>query len=315
MKNKLLQIENVTKIFGNRIILNKLSLEISQGSIVAIMGESGSGKTTISRILCGFESIDSGTILLNNKNIESLSTKDRSIGIVPQEGALFPHMNVFKNISFGIKTNKVERVRECLKLVGLDKIENILEKKPSQLSGGQQQRVSIARALAPNPKIIIFDEAFSALDQALRIKIRRDIIKTLKSLNTTIIIITHDSNEAFELADEIFVLDSGTIVQKGKAEEIYFNPISKKVANLVGISNYIKIEGKQKIIRPEQIKITKQNTDSYAGQITDICNLGGQKQIFIKVDEELSDHEIIALIDPNELADIGEKVYFEFLKT
>ena len=243
MTDKYLRIDIRSKDYSKKRVLSNIKLDIDQGEVIAIMGQSGSGKTTLARCLAGFEEYE-GELFLDGRDISKMHPKDRSIGIVPQDGALFPHLNVEQNVGFGIKGKKgrSDKVKEFLSLVKLEDIENTATKKVDQISGGQQQRVAVARALAGNPKVIILDESFSALDQWLRISVRRQILESLKSVNCTVIVITHDVNEAFELADKVAVIQDGKLVQFDTPDNLYVQPSSLSVAQLVGIANVVKYD-------------------------------------------------------------------------
>jgi len=232
-------ITNMSKSFdnGKNYALRNVSFTLIQGKSYGIVGESGSGKTTLIRLLCGLETPCAGTILVNGTVVTSntvfMPPEKRKIGLVFQDYALFPHLSVYENIVYGIakKSDRNKRVSEVLNLVGL----NGLEKRyPHELSGGQQQRVALARALAPKPTVLILDEPFSNLDASLRTQLRNELFSIIKKTNTTAIFVTHDTEDALAVADEILVLKNGILLQKNSAQELYLSPNSYYVASLFG---------------------------------------------------------------------------------
>lgn len=220
-------IENVSKRFNKFIALNQVNLEIKNGSLVALLGPSGSGKSTLLRILSGLEEPDAGRIWLHGFNTTALKLQEREIGFVFQNYALFPHMTIEQNIQFGLNVRNVEtwisnqRVYELLQLMQLEQYAN---KYPHQLSGGQRQRVALARALAIEPKVLLLDEPFSALDPKIRKQLRDWLRNIHKEIPVTTVFVTHDHIEAFELAQEIVVLNKGRISQIGTPQELIDSP-------------------------------------------------------------------------------------------
>ena len=217
-------IENLSKQFDKTKALRHIYLEIKANAIVALVGGSGSGKSTLLRMIAGLDTPDEGSIWLHGKNTAFMSVQEREIGFVSQSYALFPHMTVYENIAFGLKIKKErsdqinERLNYLLKYIELD---NLAHHYPRQLSGGQKQRVALARSLAPNPKILLLDEPFAALDMRMR-KELRDWIGTLRQRSAvTIILVTHDYKEALEIATEIVMLQKGRVEQHGKPEDFY----------------------------------------------------------------------------------------------
>lgn len=217
-------IENVSKRFDNTLALRNIYLEIKRNAIVALVGGSGSGKSTLLRMIAGLDTPDKGSIWLYGKNTAFMSVQEREIGFVSQSYALFPHMSVYDNIAFGlhVKKESSEEIQERLNyLLKLIELENLAYHYPRQLSGGQKQRVALARSLAPNPKILLLDEPFAALDMRMR-KELRDWIRTLRQHTAvTIIIVTHDYKEALEIATDIVMLQKGRVEQHGKPEDFY----------------------------------------------------------------------------------------------
>lgn len=231
-------IENLTKNFGSNIILNHINLEIKTGKLTALLGPSGSGKSTLLRLIAGLENQNSGRIWLAGKNTDFLSVQERQIGFVFQNYALFNHLTVFQNISYGLKIKKLKnkqiknRVQELLKLIQL---ENFSNRYPTQLSGGQKQRIALARALAVEPKVLLLDEPFGALD----IQVRKDLRNWLKRLHeevsVTTLFVTHDQQEAMELAHEIIILKNGKVEQTGSPNELYDQPMTHFVHEFLSL--------------------------------------------------------------------------------
>ena len=235
-----LSLTNISKKFGKTTVLTGLNLEIETGKVVAILGSSGCGKSTLLNIIAGFERCNSGKVKVNDKVLSDQEEKvftlpeHRNIGYLFQNFALFPHMNVYKNVVFGVKdktANKKKIVQDVLKLVDLTGYENRF---PHELSGGQQQRIALARALAPKPGVLLLDEPFSGLDADLRISTRGAVRKILHEANATAILITHDLEEAFAIADYVAVMNNGVIEHIDTPENIYQSPATKFVANFVG---------------------------------------------------------------------------------
>lgn len=229
MNTKIVDVKNVTKTFnkGKVEALNNVSFSLRKGNILAVVGESGSGKTTLIRLIAGLEVLNKGVITLKEKIVSSnsifIEPQHRNVGMVFQDYALFPHLTIFQNISYGLsnKINKIARVQEVLSLIDLVGTET---RYPHELSGGQQQRIALARALAPEPELLILDEPFSNLDVILRNQLRHDILNILKKTNTTAIFVTHDIKDAIEVSDEILVLKNGKILQQGRTTNVFKNP-------------------------------------------------------------------------------------------
>jgi sulfate/thiosulfate transport system ATP-binding protein len=233
-------VKGVSKRFGNFVALNDVSLEIPSGSLTALLGPSGSGKTTLLRIIAGLEAADAGSVTLEGEDANRLPIKDRNIGFVFQHYALFRHMSVLENIGFSLKMRGVprqeylERSRELLKLIQLEGIGN---RYPSQLSGGQRQRVALARALASRPKVLLLDEPFGALDAKVRKELRDWLRRLHEEIHVTSVFVTHDQEEALELADRIVVMSQGRIEQVGTPEEVYHKPTNPFVMRFLGQVN------------------------------------------------------------------------------
>lgn len=333
-------VKNLTKKFGDFIAVDNVSFEVGQGDLMALLGPSGSGKSTILRMICGLTIPDSGEIYLTGEEATSLPIQERGVGFVFQHYALFKHMTVWKNIAFGLEVHKYpkqeirERVEELIHLVQL---QGYAEHYPAQLSGGQRQRVALARALAPRPKVLLLDEPFGALDAKVREELRSWIRRLHDEFHVTSIFVTHDQNEAFEIADKIVVVNRGRVEQIGSPQEIYEHPQSAFVAGFVGPVNILrgKIEaGKAKVgqfefdmsqaieegqvsvealIRPSDVMLTKPSGKNLpSGVIKRISFLGWG----IKVDIVLKDGQLLTVhLTKERLQELqlkeGQEVYIQ----
>lgn len=267
-----IKIENISKHFSGFAALENINLEIKQGELIALLGPSGSGKTTLLRIVAGLEYADSGKIFFDDQDVLKKKARERGIGFMFQHYALFKHLNVFDNIAFGLQVlpRKIRPSKEQIKNKVLDllkkvHLEQFYNRFPAQLSGGQKQRVALARALATDPKILLLDEPFGALDAKVRKDLRRWMRQLHKEMNITSIFVTHDQAEALEMADRVVVMSNGKIEQTGTPEEIYHNPKNPFVYDFMG--DYNSFDGKVDV----------------AGKLhfTDIINDGDKKvQIF-----------------------------------
>lgn len=235
-----IRVEHINKRFGNFTALNDVSVYVPGGSLLALLGPSGSGKTTLLRIIAGLETADSGTVLYQDEDVTQRSARDRNVGFVFQHYALFRHMNVFENVAFGLRVRKVpgreieKRVRE---LLGLVRLENLERRYPAQLSGGQRQRVALARALAIQPKVLLLDEPFGALDAKVRQELRQWLRKLHDEIHMTSVFVTHDQEEAFEVADEVVVMNKGRVEQIGTPLEVFDHPANPFVMDFLGNVN------------------------------------------------------------------------------
>jgi iron(III) transport system ATP-binding protein len=236
----MLRLEGISKFFGETRAVDKVSLDIKDGEFVTLLGPSGCGKTTTLRMIAGFETPTSGRIMLRDQDITKLPPQKRGIGMVFQNYALFPHLNVFENVAFGLKMSQMakpevkKRVQEALERVDLEGFE---KRKVQELSGGQQQRVALARAIAPQPPLIMLDEPLSNLDAALRERTRVELRALLKRVGITSIFVTHDQEEAFALSDRIVIMNRGRVQQIGSPESLYNTPVNAFVAGFVGRAN------------------------------------------------------------------------------
>ncbi len=233
-------VRNVTKSFGTFVALNGVSLDVPPGELLALLGPSGSGKTTLLRIIAGLESPDSGSVLYRAEDVTHAAVRDRNVGFVFQHYALFRHLSVSENVAFGLRVRNVPgaavkaRVRDLLRLVQLEGLERSL---PSQLSGGQRQRVALARALAVEPKVLLLDEPFGALDAKVRQELRQWLRRLHDGLHVTSIFVTHDQEEAFEVADRVVIMNRGHIEQTGTPTEIFEQPANPFVMDFLGNVN------------------------------------------------------------------------------
>ena len=246
-----IELKNIEKSFGTNKVINKFDIKINDGEFIVLVGPSGCGKSTLLRMISGLESVDIGEIYLDNKLINNLIPSKREIAMVFQSYALYPHMNIFENMAFGLKMEKIPKSEISQKVnnaAATLQIEDLLERKPKQLSGGQRQRVAIGRAITRSPKVFLFDEPLSNLDAALRSEMRVEISKLHKKLNSNIIYVTHDQVEAMTLADRIVVLNKGNIEQYGTPSEIYSDPNNIFVAEFIGSPkmNIVRIEKEQR---------------------------------------------------------------------
>lgn len=299
------ELRNINKTFGDFKASKDVSFEIEKGKLIGLLGPSGSGKTTILRMIAGLESPDSGEIIIDGKVVNDIPASKRGIGFVFQNYALFRYMTVAENIAFGLNVQKAdkkatkERVKELIKLIGLEGLE---KRYPSQLSGGQRQRVAFARALAPNPNLLLLDEPFAAIDAKVRKELRSWLKDMIEKLGITSIFVTHDQDEAIEVADEIIITNKGRVEQKGTPIEIYQNPHTAFTAGFFGqtskIENYQnfrcfeQIPGSEEaIVRPEFIKVTKKDevqkykSSSEEGIVEKVSFRGDNIELRIRVND------------------------------
>lgn len=281
---QMVQLEHVTKEFDDTNVVDDLNLDIKAGEFLTLLGPSGCGKTTTLRMIAGFEKPTSGKILLNGQQVDEMEPYKREVNTVFQSYSLFPHMNVFDNVAFGLKMKKVskeeikERVTKALKLVQLEEYGN---RKPKQLSGGQQQRIAIARAIVNNPKVLLLDEPLGALDLKLRKQMQLELKHLQQTLNITFIYVTHDQEEALTMSDRIVVMNKGKIEQIGLPVDIYERPQTRFVADFIGQTNII--EGSVTEIHGDKA------TMDFSGQMIEIPNTNEVTQgeeIYISVRPE-----------------------------
>jgi sulfate/thiosulfate transport system ATP-binding protein len=258
-----ISIRNISKRFGDFVALDDVSLDVPAGSLTALLGPSGSGKSTLLRIIAGLESPDAGEILLSGKDATALAPQKRNVGFVFQHYAAFKHMTVRDNIAFGLKVRKRpkaeirDRVDELLHLVQL---QGLGSRYPAQLSGGQRQRMGLARALAPEPQVLLLDEPFGALDAQVRSELREWLIRLHDVIHVTTVFVTHDQEEAMEVADQIAVLNDGRLEQVGAPRQLYDEPASEFVMRFIGDAN--DVDGV--LVRPHEVELT---TEPVAGSV------------------------------------------------
>lgn len=251
-------LQDIKKRFKKTAVLHGINLEIQDGSFTVLLGPSGCGKSTLLRIIAGLEKQDAGRLIIGNEDVSGLEPQDRDIAMVFQNYALYPHMNVRKNIEYGLKAKRVpkeERQKRIDSVVKLVQLEDQLDKLPAQMSGGQRQRVALARAIVKRPKAFLMDEPLSNLDAKLRSQMRVEIASLHKHLGTTFLYVTHDQVEAMSMGTHIVVLNGGNIMQQGTPREIYTNPQNLFVAQFIGSppANVLKFGDYYAAIRPEEI--------------------------------------------------------------
>ncbi|MDN5882242.1 MAG: ABC transporter ATP-binding protein, partial [Nitrosospira sp.] len=294
--NTLLEVKNIRHAYGEQVVVNNLSLTLKKGEIGCLLGPSGCGKTTVLRCIAGFEPISAGEILLNGEAVSHsgfcLPPEQRHIGMVFQDYALFPHLTVVANVGFGLhrmqKRERASRVAELLQTVGLA---DAAAKYPHELSGGQQQRVALARALAPRPDLLLLDEPFSNLDVSLREHLSLEVRDILKNQNATAILVTHDQDEAFAMADEIGVMHRGEIQQWDSAYNLYHRPANRFVANFVGRGVFLP----GKILDSRHVEI---ELGTLAGELPHrcapdcpLCRAGNPVDVLIRPDDIVHDDD------------------------
>ena len=334
MSDLVLQLKQINKYFGQSHVIKDVNIDFEKGHFVTFLGPSGCGKTTLLRMVAGFYEPDDGEILLNGKRIERIPPYSRNTAMVFQEYALFPHMNVFDNVSYGLRVKnrpkeEIERrVKEALDLMQLKGME---DRFPNQMSGGQQQRVAVARALVMNPEVLLLDEPLSNLDAKLRESVRLELRDIQKKMGLSTIYVTHDQSEALSMSDMIVVLKGGVVHQTGSPQEIYFEPKTPFVADFIGTTNLLSVKGlgentvsygNDRIpttksvnagqeyclsIRPECLKLVKEAVDGQVNVKVTIQNkmfLGEKIRYF--VNDSLGKEWIIDIYDPGRTILEGE---------
>ncbi|WP_400164490.1 ABC transporter ATP-binding protein [Brevibacillus sp. TJ4] len=286
-------VKQVTKSFGATQALQPLDLHIRSGEFTTLLGPSGCGKTTLLRMIAGLETPDSGEIWLDEECVFSAEkgvfkpVHKRMLGMVFQDFALWPHLTVYENVAFGLKATKQtngmrERVMDAIEAVRLHGLE---QRYPNQLSGGQQQRVAFARAIAVEPKLILFDEPLSALDALLREEMRAELLQLVQSRGLTAIYVTHDQLEAMSMSDRILVMQGGKVLQQGPPETIYNRPTEPFVAKFVGKSNWLKPD--ELMIRPEKLRWKEQTGDmTWPAVVERVSYMGDRYEITLRLDDE-----------------------------
>ena len=315
-----LELIGVAKSFGTVHAVDGVSLSVASGEFFTLLGPSGCGKTTLLRLVAGIHPVSAGRVLLNGRDITQAPMHTRNLAMVFQNYALFPHLNVFDNVAFGLRSRRVgrdeirTRVREALALV---KLEALSERLPAQLSGGQQQRVAVARALVVRPDLLLFDEPLSNLDARLRDEMRFEIRDLQRRIGITTVLVTHDIEEAFTMSDRMAVMQGGKILQIGRADEIYRAPANRFVANFVGPINELALGAVEAVgtrrraqaagelsvwlpdsgsaagsralslvLRPESLRVSAGEIGTenrYAGEIEDVIYLGASSECRVRV--------------------------------
>lgn len=314
------KLSNISKTYDENTVIENLSLDINDKELIVLVGPSGCGKSTLLRMIAGLEDITSGNIEIGGKRVNDLEPGKRNIAMVFQNYALYPHMTAYQNIAFGLRAMKLTkreieyRVQQVAKVLGL---EELVFRKPHELSGGQRQRVAIGRAMVREPSVFLFDEPLSNLDAKLRSTMRAEIKKLHKTVNTTIIYVTHDQTEAMTLADRIVILDHGEIQQVGTPMELYENPANQFVAGFIGSPEMNFIRAPKGVamgaitigIRPEDITLASddpapQGAKKIKGTVTVVEPLGAETLLSV----DYQGTELTAKIPGIYNADVGEEV-------
>jgi len=341
MKKVKVEFKNIIKKFNETTAVNNISCDFEPGTLTTLLGPSGCGKTTSLRLIAGLERATSGNIFIDNEDVTIKPATDRDVSMVFQSYALFPHMSVLENVSYGLKminvkkSEYVEKSINTLNLVGLENYENRM---PSELSGGQQQRVAVARAIVLEPKVLLFDEPLSNLDAKLRRQVREDIRSIQQKLAVTTIYVTHDQEEALAISDKVIVMNNAIIAQQGTPKELYSSPKTKFVANFIGDSNIIKIDIDDKnsdvysinfsnikfsiksklnlinsasiSIRPEKIKIYDNTIEnSLEGEIISSAFVGNTYQYDVRT--SLGNLYVVSN-ETNNFKKVNDKIYLTF---
>jgi sulfate transport system ATP-binding protein len=272
-------VQNVFKKFGDFVALENVSIEVPNGSLTALLGPSGSGKSTLLRVIAGLEEPDAGTVCISGENATELPAQKRDVGFVFQHYAAFKHMTVEQNVGFGLKIRKrpkeeiARRVDELLHLVQLG---GLAKRYPTQLSGGQRQRMALARALAVEPKVLLLDEPFGALDARVRKELRIWLRRLHDEVHVTTIFVTHDQEEAMDVAEQIVVMNEGRVEQSGEPRDLYEHPENEFVMSFVGPVNRLGDE----LVRPHDIELTLEpNGSTEEGMITRVVHLGFEVRV------------------------------------
>ena len=282
-------VDGVERRFGERRVLRDVSLRLENGAFVALLGPSGCGKTTLLRTIAGFERPDVGTVSIGGRDVTDLSLRARDVGFVHQHDALFGHLTVAQNVGFALAVRHLprreitRRVGELLELVELEGLERRL---PRELSGGQRQRVALVRALASQPKVLLLDEPFSALDVRVRAELRIRLRELHERNGVTTILVTHDPDEAMELADRLVIMNEGRIEQEGTPREIYRDPRTSFAMRLVGDATVFRHERRETLVRPHDVRIELQPfADAQRGSIERVISLGPRMRVAVVLDD------------------------------
>ncbi|WP_284618156.1 sulfate/molybdate ABC transporter ATP-binding protein [Aquabacterium humicola] len=319
-----IEVRDLEKRFGHLKVCDQLNLTVESGELVALLGPSGSGKTTLLRIIAGLEVPDAGRVLFHGEDATSATARERRVGFVFQHYALFPQMNIFENVAFGLRVRpKATRpgdaqikakVMELLKLVQLDWL---ADRYPHQLSGGQRQRIALARALAVEPKVLLLDEPFGALDAKVRKELRRWLRRLHDEMHVTSVFVTHDQDEAMEVADRIVVMNEGRIEQVGSPDEVYDHPASPFVLQFLGDVNLFHGRSEALYVRPHELDIVEHAGDgTWSATLSQVLTLGPVTRLELQrddagpVDVELPRARWLQLRDALQLAP-GQRVHLQ----
>ncbi|MBR0164534.1 MAG: ABC transporter ATP-binding protein [Lachnospiraceae bacterium] len=308
-KKVMLELLDMTKTYPNGDGVAHIGLQVHEGEIVTLLGPSGCGKSTILRTVGGFLDVTEGDIQINGRSIIHMPPEKRPTAMVFQSYNLWPHMNVYENLAYGLKLRKIPadeqktRITEMLDMVGIPGME---KKFPSQLSGGQQQRVAIARSLLLKPELLLLDEPFSALDAKIRHQMREELKKIQQNLGITVLFVTHDQEEAMAISHRIVVMNKGKIDQIGTPADIYDNPETLHVASFIGEMNFIEREGKTIAVRPEDITVLPQGQGDLESEVRTIMLLGH----YVVLTVQQGDNVIKCNIDraQSETLSVGDRV-------
>jgi len=338
-----IQIDQVIKRYGNHTVINGLSLDIKPGEFFTLLGPSGCGKTTLLRMIIGFNSIEGGVIRVDNQVVNDIPTNRRNMGMVFQNYAVFPHMNVRDNVAYGLKTRRIakaERRKKAEKLLDLVKMDEYAVRMPSQLSGGQQQRVALARAIVIEPDVLLMDEPLSNLDAKLRVEMRNIIKQIQRQIGITTVYVTHDQEEALAISDRIAVMHDGVIQQIDTPKRLYQRPANVFVSTFIGLSNVLpaKVQDGRLLfkngyetdistlredslnagsvlvaVRPEEFLITGKDQPGIAATVKYSVFLGANLHYFL---DDGEGHEIEVMV-PSDLSEIiadGTEVHLQVIK-
>jgi putative spermidine/putrescine transport system ATP-binding protein len=302
-----INLSGVRKTYGRSTAVENIHLEIAAGEFFTFLGPSGSGKTTTLRLIAGFEIPDAGRIELNGKDVAALPPYDRDVNTVFQDYALFPHMSLRDNVAYGLRAKRVpktEAFRRADDALAMVRLADFAERKPAQLSGGQRQRVALARAIVNRPLVLLLDEPLGALDLKLRHQMQGELKALQKQTGITFVYVTHDQEEALAMSDRIAVFNRGGIEQIGSPFALYEAPKTLFVADFVGISNFLKIDDRLHMIRPEKIKllspgaVVPHGSDMRDGYVTEATYLGHSTRYKIA----LQDGQELIVVEPNDSA-------------
>lgn len=281
--------QSITKRFGNVVALDNFTMSVESGELITLLGPSGCGKTTALRIAAGFDSPDSGSLIVDGSDILQLPAQKRHMGMVFQNYSLFPHLTVAENVEFGLSVrrhDKLQRLRRVKDMLELVQVGELGARYPHQLSGGQQQRVALARALAIEPSVLLLDEPLSALDAQVRVEVRNEIRSLQKTSGTTTLFVTHDQEEAVAISDRICVMGSGRIHQIDTPEIVYRQPATDFVASFIGLSDAIELDGRVVRVRPEDVVLVSPDAPAaYLGYVKRVDFSGSHSYVVVMLND------------------------------